>query len=152
MTMSGHADREDGFTMVELMVVVLIIGLLIAIALPTFLGARERTQDRAAQTDLRTALAAALTHWAASGSYAGFDVAEAERSEPSLEWRPQGTPPAVREITIQRAVGTELLLVTRARSGVYFCLRQLANSPAFDRGVGAAFADVDDPAECTGGW
>jgi type IV pilus assembly protein PilA len=37
------------------MLVVLIIGVLIAIALPTFLGARQRAQDRAAQSGLRTA-------------------------------------------------------------------------------------------------
>jgi type IV pilus assembly protein PilA len=41
------------------MVVVLIIAILIAIAIPTFLGARTRAQDRAAQTSLRNALVAA---------------------------------------------------------------------------------------------
>jgi type IV pilus assembly protein PilA len=41
----------------------LIIGNLIGIALPIFLGARERAQNRAATTDLRTGLAAALTYF-----------------------------------------------------------------------------------------
>jgi len=50
---------DEGFTLIELMVVVLIIAILIAIAIPTFLGARQRTQDRAAQTSLHNALTAA---------------------------------------------------------------------------------------------
>lgn len=52
-------EDEQGFTLIELMVVVLIIAILLAIAIPTFLGARERAQDRAAQSNLRNAYTAA---------------------------------------------------------------------------------------------
>jgi type IV pilus assembly protein PilA len=53
--------NEEGFTLIELMVVVLIIAILIAIAIPTFLGAQNRARDRGAQSDLRNALTAAKT-------------------------------------------------------------------------------------------
>lgn len=51
---SGAPD--DGFTLIELMVVVLIIAILLAIAIPTFLGVRQRANDRATQTALRNGL------------------------------------------------------------------------------------------------
>ena len=62
-------DSEEGFTLIELMVVVLIIAILIAIAIPQFLGARGRAQDSAAKSDLRNALTAEKTFYTDTQAY-----------------------------------------------------------------------------------
>jgi type IV pilus assembly protein PilA len=82
---------EEGFTLIELMVVVLIIAILLAIAIPTFLGARTRAQDRAAQSNIRNALTAEkTTYFADKQAYAGADVpvelAALISIEPAIGW------------------------------------------------------------------
>jgi type IV pilus assembly protein PilA len=129
--------------------------MLIGIALPVFLGARQRAEDRSAQSSLRTGLAAAMTYWAEAGDYGGFDATVAETIEPSLDWQPAGTKPAGNQITIQAPdVGdpvTELLLIAYSESGRDFCLGQLPNTPVFVRGQGG-WADVNATASCDQGW
>ena len=144
-------DDEQGFTLIELMIVVLIIGILIAIALPTFLGARKRAADRAAQSDLRTGLAAGLTYYAEYADWTLFDDVEAENAESSLEWIDGGAPTGD-EVSVQVHAGQDLLLVRESLSGDFFCVAQIASNPATLRGGGAAFADVDTIAECDNGW
>src|SRR5881392_1688371 len=82
-----HKGQEEGFTLIELMVVVLIIAILIAIAIPTFLGARARAQDRAAQSNLRNALTAEKTYYTDHQTYvATAGAPELKAIEPSLTY------------------------------------------------------------------
>jgi type IV pilus assembly protein PilA len=52
-------SSERGFTLIELMMVVLIIAILIAVTIPVYFGATNRAKDRATQTSVKTALKAA---------------------------------------------------------------------------------------------
>ncbi len=83
----ARSREDDGFTLIELMVVVLIIAILIAIAIPTFLGARQRAQDRAAQSDLRNGLTAEKTFYTDNQSYTNdTTTAGLKGIESSLDW------------------------------------------------------------------
>lgn len=55
--------RQRGFTLVEIMIVVLIIGILLAVAVPSFMNARERSRAQACRSNLRQ-IQAAKEQWA----------------------------------------------------------------------------------------
>ena len=60
---------EEGFTLIELMVVLLIIAILLAIAIPTFLGVTNSASDRAAQSNLTNGLTEAKAIFQNNSSY-----------------------------------------------------------------------------------
>ena len=78
---------EQGFTLIELMVVVLIIAILLAIAIPAFLGARERASDRAAQSNVRNAHVTELIIYADEQQFTD-DVGELTAVDASLTYTP----------------------------------------------------------------
>ena len=61
--MQLNTSRKSGFTLVEIMIVVAIIGLLAAIAIPNFIKAREASQKNACINNLRQ-ISGAIQTWA----------------------------------------------------------------------------------------
>jgi type IV pilus assembly protein PilA len=109
---TGGAGEDAGFTLIELMVVLLILAILLAIAIPTFLGVTKSANDRAAQSNLNTAFLNAKAAYQAQGqSYTSTSVTNAASlatalagSEPSLTF---GTTNSATQANISVQVSTD---------------------------------------------
>jgi type IV pilus assembly protein PilA len=143
---------EEGFTLIELMVVVLIIAILIAIAIPTFLGARARAQNRAAQSGLRNSLTAAKTLYTDQNDYStalpGSATTGLQSVEPSLTYVAAGTAstdPKTVSVTVTNS-NTTWSAAAMSKSGTCYTISDTSTGP------GTVYNSTGTAANCTGTW
>jgi type IV pilus assembly protein PilA len=147
---------ESGFTLIELMVVVLIIAILIAIAIPTFLGAQNRARDRGAQSDLRNGITAAKTiSTDDAGQMTNVTVTSLTAAEGALTFSDTGSTTAIGVVksTGDTPVGSQaVLLYKQAASDTWFGIAA-DKTGKVTYCKGAAASDVNSIAGCTHtGW
>ena len=78
--------NEKGFTLIELLVVVIIIGLLAAIAIPAFLGQRNKANDAAAKSLVRNGATAMEAFFSDGNTYATATPTNLRTIEPNISW------------------------------------------------------------------
>jgi type IV pilus assembly protein PilA len=139
--------QEEGFTLIELMVVVLIIAILIAIAIPTFLGARSRAQDRAAQSSLRNSLTAAKTIFTDAESYTAASSGALSTAEPSLTFVASTTASSgANNISVNPVSATVFIAAALSGSGSCFLIRDDTSTGA---NAGTMYAKLTTTATIT---
>jgi type IV pilus assembly protein PilA len=112
---------EAGFTLIELMVVLLIMAILLAIAIPTFLGVKTGAQDRAVQSNLTNGLTSAKAAYANGGTYAASaaEVIALNSAEPNITFAAAAATSGSNNLSVATSTdGQELLLIGYSQSGV----------------------------------
>jgi type IV pilus assembly protein PilA len=124
--------EDHGFSLVELMVVVMIVALLLAIGLPSFLGFRGNAQDSAAQASLNTAEKAATAVLLEDEEFPATAalLVRLPTIEPSIQWLDHmvnSTGPG--RISIDEDDGgTELAMAAMSESGTCYYQRLVKSS------------------------
>ena len=132
---------EQGFSLIELLVVILVIGILAAIALPAFLGQRDKGQDADAKSNARNLVSHLESFYATERTY------DADEAKASNDIQKSSLPigGGLGQVDIAEGDADTYTVVAKSKSGGSFTIEKDSNGKisrtCSDQGEGGCDSD-----------